>query len=614
MDDLSKLSDDQLTALYNKGPSAPVQPQTDPSKMSDDELKASYEASAPTSTTSDVIKSAGAGAAKGLLGAIGSVGDLSDLGAKGIKAASDYISDKLGVDRYQRPAPGVSPTLDAIKTGLDYIPTEKSLQTNVENVTGPFHEPQTTAGKYAETTGEFLGNPMTYMGPGSMLAKAATGAGAAVGSQAAGDITAKFAPDATKTQAAMRLAGAIAGGHGVGSTPRIVTPNVISNERQAMLDVLQNENIPLTAGDRTGNTMIKALESELSPGANEAQNRAFQQAAFNRVGENIGDRPITGRTGAVSTMMNRIGGQFDGLSARNTLTPDMRLVNDLRDVHDTYNGVPGLYPQETVNSVNGSIDRVMNSLFANGAPGTMSGADYQTLRSNLRRAAQGATDPQRAEGLHEVVNSLDDAMERSIQRTNPADAGAWAQARRNYQNGLVLERWAGSANMSPATLAQAAKAVYGKRAYVRGTDDFSDLADAGRTVMKQYQDSGTPRRLQIENGLKSLGGMIGFGVGAGHGASEAAEGGVAGLLLGELAGPLAARPLARAALMNPVTQGYLSNQALPMRPGSSPTMQALVNEIGGGNNPPMAGARKAKDGKWYLPDNSRPGKFIEVRP
>ena len=77
--------------------------------------------------------------------------------------------------------------------------------------------------------------------------------------------------------------------------------------------------------------------------------------------------------------------------------------------------------------------------------------------------------------------------------------------------------------------------------------------------MKQFQDSGTARRLQVENILKGLGGVAGFGAGMGHGgAAGAAEGGVAGLLLGELAGPMM-RPAARAALMDPATQSISTN-------------------------------------------------------
>jgi hypothetical protein len=251
--------------------------------------------------------------------------------------------------------------------------------------------------------------------------------------------------------------------------------------------------------------------------------------------------------------------------------------------------VPGLYPPDTVNAVNGSIQRVTNSL----QNGTLSGGEYQALRSNLRAAAQGATDPQRAEALHSVTNALDDAMERTIQRTNPADAGAWAQARRDYRNALVLQRWAGSANMTPATLAQSAKAVYGKNQYVRGMDDFSDLAEAGKDILKQYPDSGTASRFRIEQAMARAGGALGHALSAGGGYAAGShflggsDAGVGGLLLGEALGPFALRPLARAGLMNPITQRVLSNQWMPGLRETSPSTIALMNAIRGGQTPQL---------------------------
>src|SRR5579872_1670211 len=78
----------------------------------------------------DVPKSAGIGLVKGAIGLAGGLGDLSDIGAKGIEAASNYISDNLGIPRYQRPS---TPSI------LDNIPTSASLQKLVENHTGEFY-------------------------------------------------------------------------------------------------------------------------------------------------------------------------------------------------------------------------------------------------------------------------------------------------------------------------------------------------------------------------------------------------------------------------------------------------------------------------------------------
>jgi hypothetical protein len=57
----------------------------------------------PVDTVTDAAKSLDAGVAKGTAGLLGSLGDLTNLGAKGIQKASDYISDKVGLPRYEPP-------------------------------------------------------------------------------------------------------------------------------------------------------------------------------------------------------------------------------------------------------------------------------------------------------------------------------------------------------------------------------------------------------------------------------------------------------------------------------------------------------------------------------
>src|SRR5262249_5325741 len=163
--------------------------------------------------------------------------------------------------------------------------------------------------------------------------------------------------------------------------------------------------------------------SELSHGMDDTQRRAFTQAAFNRVGENIGDRDITGRGGVVATMMDPVGRQFDGLTARNVSNPHAQLIADLPRIADTDTRLPGLYPNDTVDAVRGGINRIADAFATSGA---LSGSEYQTLRSNLRAASMGASDPQRAAGLSDIVEALDNTMERWIARNNPADAGAWS--------------------------------------------------------------------------------------------------------------------------------------------------------------------------------------------
>ena len=96
---------------------------------------------------------------------------------------------------------------------------------------------------------------------------------------------------------------------------------------------------------------------------------------------------------------------------------------------------------------------------------------------------------------------------------------------------------------------------------------------------------------------------------AGHHFLGGPDPNVEGILLGEGLAPFVMKPVARAALMNPLTQSAISKQ-------TSPNTIALMNAIRGNQNaaPPVPGARQAKDGKYYVADPSRPGKYLEARP
>lgn len=158
---------------WNAFPEAPVSKSDDWSAFP--EKKTDYGAIAK-----DVAKSAGVGVAKGVIGVGGLLGDLTDLGAKGIKTASDFINDQIGVEKYVPPAGG---------SVLENIPTSASLTKNIEGVTGEFYKPQTTPGHYAETVGEFL--PAAAAGPGGIARKVGMQAIVpGIASEAAGQATA----------------------------------------------------------------------------------------------------------------------------------------------------------------------------------------------------------------------------------------------------------------------------------------------------------------------------------------------------------------------------------------------------------------------------------------
>ncbi len=212
-------------------------------------------------TAADVAKSLDAGVASGTANLLGTPGWLINQGARGIGAASNFVSDTLGVPRYQRPAPGGAPTLDRIKAALDYIPTPESISEEIQKRyyggAKPY-SPQTTAGNYVHSIGEML--PGVAGGPGSLAMKAAQAMGAGVGAEGLGDY---FKGTALEPYA--RLVGGISGGLGT-----VVGSKAVEGIRN------------FNAGKSTGADIARTIGGEdIAPGA------------VKRVAQNVADEELT---------------------------------------------------------------------------------------------------------------------------------------------------------------------------------------------------------------------------------------------------------------------------------------------------------------------------------
>jgi hypothetical protein len=151
----------------------------------------------------DALKSGGIGIAKGAIGLGGLPGDIRSLAS----SATDYVGGKLGVSPETIAALKRNvATATPISAALSVAPTSQQIQSGVESVTGEFYKPQSLAGEYAQTVGEFL--PGAVAGPGGIARRA-------VGQVLAPALTSETAGQATKGTALepyARIAGGVAGG------------------------------------------------------------------------------------------------------------------------------------------------------------------------------------------------------------------------------------------------------------------------------------------------------------------------------------------------------------------------------------------------------------------
>ena len=495
------------------------------------------------STAMDMLKSGASGVARGamdLVGLPGTVGDLLDKGGEwalskfGLPTRSEKMQE-LGLD------PGNPLSGSKIREAGAAL-TDGATE----------YEAKTTPGKYASTVGEFLPGAATMgLNPGNLLR---FGVLPGLASEGAGQAT-----EGTAIEPYARIVAALVAPAVPSMAARAITPFKIDPARKAAADVLRREGVKPTAGQLTGNKTLKYAESEIG-GAKAAQMmddqaEAFTSAALRRAGGS--GRATSDNMAAINERLSR---GFDDISARNTLKADQQLVTDMNRTMAEYRK---LLPTEQKQIVNNIAQDIVDRFKA--GKGAISGADYQAFRSRLSKRAQNArgSDNELADAWRGMRDALDAAMERSI---NPADAGEWANLRRQWGNKKVLERAAVGGGedaaqglISPARLRTAA-ATGNRGGYARGEGDFSELAKAGQSIMTPLPNSGTASRVNARN--------IGAGVLAGGGALTA---GLPGMVAGMVAPAVAGR-----ALMSRPVQSYLANELLSAPRVADPRYAAIV--------------------------------------
>lgn len=351
----------------------------------------------------------------------------------------------------------------------------------------------------------------------------------------------------------------VAAGIGQG-VRRLVSPFASSPEREAAVRMLAQEGVPVTAGQRTGSKALQYAESELggSKAANmmEDQASAFTDAAMRKAGGSGRATPDN-----LASLGDNLGRQFDALSSRNTMVADRQLAQDLGKTLNRYGRLLETQQKPIINNL---VDDIVQRVRAGG--NRLSGEEYQTIRSDLSRAAQSTNNQTLKAAFKGLRDSLDDAMERSI---NPADLGAWKVLRKQYGNYKVLERAstgggadAGLGLISPAQLRVAASTGNRGR-FATGKSDFTDLAKAGQAVLTPLPNSGTAARSAVRN----LGVPIGS---AGIGSMVA---GIPGAIAGAAVPYVAGR-----ALMSAPIQRYVGNQvaAGAVNPVSNALLASLL--------------------------------------
>lgn len=264
----------------------------------------------------DVGRSTWTGIQEGVAGLSGMGGDLRDT----VRTINRAAADRLGLDADAVDAATMAGTTVATM-GLAN-PLAPSTQQNIdtiESATGPMHQPQTTAGQYARTGGQFASGAFV---PGSTATRIARVAVPAVASETAGQLTA-----GTPYEPYARLGGALVGGvvtesavAGNAARNRVARP---TNDAQALAD----EFGPLTRGERSANAQVRREETNLrlGRGPERAQSviRGFDADRAPQIRDNAmrivsrGQEPISQDVGEAGTILaDELRSARDALRAR----------------------------------------------------------------------------------------------------------------------------------------------------------------------------------------------------------------------------------------------------------------------------------------------------------
>lgn len=420
----------------------------------------------------DAGRGVASGAANVVSGVAGLPGDVQTLARYGAKAVTG------------QPMP----------PGPDQLPTSSAVRGGIEQVTGPIPEPKTALGGGIKTAVEML--PAAAFPAQTGVQRVLNVAGPTVGA-IAGD----YMTNGSQTG---KLVGALVGG-AVGA--RGITPNAASPERMALVRALENEGVPLRAGQRTGNRALQwreaaAADQPFSAGRaaqlNEDQGRAFTGAVLRRMGAS-GDDLAT--PAVIDREVRRIGNTFDTIAGRNAVQRDPQFFNDMNAARIRY--ADNVLPSQRTGGTQ-NIDEIIDDIRSRFGSGSMSGTEYQHIRSRLSRQAQATreSDPELSTALRDIRNSLDGAMGRSV---SPNDRQAWQEARQQWENWKSIEKavtGAGSETaqgfISPSALARAVAGGDRSR-YARGQSDMSELAHAGEAILRPLPQSGTSPRMNASN-------------------------------------------------------------------------------------------------------------------
>jgi hypothetical protein len=410
----------------------------------------------------DVVRSAGAGLASAVSGLAGQQGDIAQMRRRMAPMADNPLSRAIAV--------GTS-AFDKIVYG----PTSEPLR----KASGGDYQPQTRAGRYAKTIGEFA--PNALMSPGgavkgvarNVLARGAQVIVPAVASEGAGQAVEAMGGNET-AQTVARVGGAVAGGAatGVRIRPRgakvkPITPDQVRQNRDAAYRAVDDAGVRYKPGPFNG--LVKTMRQEMDAAE-------MDPDLHKRVASTL--RAIEKRAGQSPSL-----GELDKMR---------RLVRQrVMDVGDA--------DEQRLGKI---LLRTIDDFIDTAKPKHVQAGDPQAAAGMIRNARN----------LHQrasKIEAVEEGVEKAMNRTGPSGSGGNINNNLRSQMRQVLES---ETNLTPAERAALERIV-------RGTRTQNALRQVGK-----LSPSGNGLNLALHMGaLVPSGGLSAVAGGVGLAAKAAAD-------------------------------------------------------------------------------------------
>lgn len=349
---------------------------------------------------------------------------------------------------------------------------------------------------------------------------------------------------------------------GVAATQKAITPFPSTDPvRAGMVQTLEGAGVPVSAGRSTGNKTLELFEDTVAklPFGRRATGdvdpmERVTAAAMRHAGIGGGSRATPE---VLDGAFTRIGSDINNIQRRYPVPVDDRFLNTVARVEGD---VLPLVQQNNQGIVRYFIDRLTSGQ-------QIAPQEAQALRTQLTQSMRdfmgSNTDSRARAALLELREGLDDALTRTINRTEAAnrasgaprrvgDADEMDRLRRQYANLHVLTDAISSSGkqgdagiLTPAALEGAVSRSVGKVEAARGGGDLNELAKASNYLLSGLPDSFTATREGLLNPFKA-----------------------------------AASPILNRAVTGPTAQSYWGNQSMPQRAAPGYVAPAVGGMLG----------------------------------